>query len=331
MFPFAPMSFSITTWPQDSLIFCAIRRPNTSGEPPGEVPTMILTAFTGYWAAAGTGASAATARARRRRMPSMLDRSETRVTLQHGHHLVVEQCDRAQRLLQAEVAESELPDEIVRARFGELLLHVFGRALGRAGERAPVLGDRVEFPRARVPVTDPQERGKIGEALVPATVRPARKRASLACVLSDDDKPPEPHPRQGRLAARVSPDRAKPLEAGPELCDRVEADHVHAAPRGALGGLRRMHAVPQRRMRFLQRGNGERQAPLSALRRDRDRTFAQAFEDEPDHFLVHLLRLRRIDVEETHLGGQRAAAESDVQPSAAHLVEHADLLEQPQA
>ncbi len=64
-----------------------------------------------------------------------------------------------------------------------------------------------------------------------------------------------------------------------------------------------MHAVPQRRMRLLQRRNGERQAPLSALRRDRDRAFAQGFEDETEHFLVHLLRLRRIDVEEADLGG----------------------------
>src|SRR5882762_4139055 len=152
MFPFAPMRFSTTTWPQDSLIFCAIRRPNTSGEPPGEVPTIILTAFTGYWAAAGNGASAATARARRRRMPSMLDRRETRITLQHGHHLAGEQRDRAQRLLERQVAEGELADEIVRAGLVHLLVHVFGRALGRAGERAPVLGDRVEFRRTRVPV-----------------------------------------------------------------------------------------------------------------------------------------------------------------------------------
>jgi len=47
MLPFAPMRFSTTTGPQDSLIFCAIRRPKTSGEPPGEVPTMILTVFEG--------------------------------------------------------------------------------------------------------------------------------------------------------------------------------------------------------------------------------------------------------------------------------------------
>src|SRR5258706_9318644 len=129
------MRFSTTPWPQDSLIFCAIRRPNTSGEPPGEVPTMILTAFTGYWAAAVTGASSATARARRRRMPSMLDRGETRVALQHGHHLACEQRDRAQRLLERKVAEGELADEIIRARFGELLLHVFGRPLARSPAR----------------------------------------------------------------------------------------------------------------------------------------------------------------------------------------------------
>ena len=48
MFPFAPMRFSITTGPQDSLIFWAIRRANTSGEPPGEVPTTILTVLAGY-------------------------------------------------------------------------------------------------------------------------------------------------------------------------------------------------------------------------------------------------------------------------------------------
>src|SRR5258705_175289 len=47
IFPFAPIRFSTTTAPQDSLIFCAIRRANTSGEPPGEVPTTILTVFDG--------------------------------------------------------------------------------------------------------------------------------------------------------------------------------------------------------------------------------------------------------------------------------------------
>src|SRR5258708_38646769 len=181
------MRFSTTTWPQDSLIFCAIRRPNTSGEPPGEVPTMILTAFTGYWAAAVTGASSATARARRRRMPSMLDRGETRDALQHGHHLACEQRDRAQRLLERKVAEGELADEIIRARFGELLLHVLGRALGRAGERASVLGDGVEFRRARVPGADRQRRGRISEPLVPAPGSPSRNRARRLFGFSGHD------------------------------------------------------------------------------------------------------------------------------------------------
>src|SRR3979490_2937871 len=140
MFPFAPMRFSTTTAPQDSLIFCAIRRANTSGEPPGEVPTTILTVFAGYWAAAGSGARTPIARARRRRrVPRISDRGETRGALQHRHHLVGEKPDRAQRLLQGEVAEGELADEVVGARFRELRTYVFGDALGVAGKRAPVL------------------------------------------------------------------------------------------------------------------------------------------------------------------------------------------------
>src|SRR5882762_9356834 len=105
----------------------------------------------------------------------MSDRGETRGALQHRHHLVGEKPDRAQRLLKAEIPERELPDEIVRAGFGKLPLHVFGRFVRRAGKRPPVLGDRFEFRRPRMPVADSQQRRKKREALVPALVGAARR------------------------------------------------------------------------------------------------------------------------------------------------------------
>src|SRR6266853_6546586 len=84
-------------------------------------------------------------------------------------------------------------------------------------------------------------------------------------------------------------------------------------------------------MRLLQRRNREREAPLlSALLAHRDRAFPEALEHEADDFLERLFRLRRIDVEEAHLRAERATAERELQPPAAHLVEHADLFEQPQ-
>src|SRR3989441_956529 len=104
----------------------------------------------------------------------MSDRGETRGVLQHRHHLVGEKPDRAQRLLKAEIPERELPDEIVRARFLELRPYVPGDAFGVAGKRPPVLGDRFEFSRPRMPVADSHERRKKREALVPALVGAAR-------------------------------------------------------------------------------------------------------------------------------------------------------------
>src|SRR6267143_1489833 len=110
----------------------------------------------------------------------MSDRGETRGAPQHRHHLVGEKPDRAQRLFLREVAEGELADEVVRARFLELRPYVPGDVLRVAGKRPPVLGDRFEFRRPRMPVADSQQGRKKREALVPALVGAARRAARSA-------------------------------------------------------------------------------------------------------------------------------------------------------
>ena len=60
----------------------------------------------------------------------MSGRGETCGTLQHRHHLGREQADRAQRLLESEVAKGELADEVVRAGLVHLLVHVLGNVFG---------------------------------------------------------------------------------------------------------------------------------------------------------------------------------------------------------
>jgi hypothetical protein len=84
-------------------------------------------------------------------------------------------------------------------------------------------------------------------------------------------------------------------------------------------------------VRLLQRRNREREPPLATvLLAHRHRAVAQGFEHEADDVLVQVFRLPRIDVEEAHFRSERAAAEGELEPPAAHLVEHADLLEQAQ-
>ena len=108
------------------------------------------------------------------------------------------------------------------------------------------------------------------------------------------------------------------------------ADDVHAGLRGALGAVRIDHAVPERRVRLLQRLELHRHVLVA--------------EELPSKFTASCVSPCRImssasayicgvlgvDAVIAELDRRDAAADAELEPAAAHLVEHADLFGQPQ-
>src|SRR5207244_2634906 len=101
--------------------------------------------------------------------------------------------------------------------------------------------------------------------------------------------------------------------------------------RRALGAFRRMDAVPDRRMRFLQRRDLHGQiAEGESLAVEIEHLVAQALQYELDRLGIDLLRLFGFDAVIFKLDRDRAAAEAQLETPAAELIEHANLFEQPQ-
>ena len=107
--------------------------------------------------------------------------------------------------------------------------------------------------------------------------------------------------------------------------------HVQALAGGALGAVGRMRAVPQRRMRLLQRLDLHRHVlELVVLAVPGQRLGRERLEDQLQPLGIDLLPVLGVLPVVGNLVGHRAAAETDLQPPAAHVIEHADFLQHPQ-
>ena len=103
------------------------------------------------------------------------------------------------------------------------------------------------------------------------------------------------------------------------------------ALRRTLGAVRRMNAVPDRRIRLLQRFERHRHIVEREVLAVEIQTFhGKAFEDELKAFAVDFLRRIGVFAIDRRLDQRRAAAQTNFKPSAADLVEHANLLDQAQ-
>src|SRR5205085_9458611 len=102
-----------------------------------------------------------------------------------------------------------------------------------------------------------------------------------------------------------------------------------AGRRRALHARRRGRAVPQRRMRLLPRLDFERHLVEAVeLAVKVERAALQAAHDHLERFGEHSWRLIRIDAVVARLDRRDAAADAELEAPAAHLVEHADFLDQ---
>ncbi len=129
----------------------------------------------------------------------------------------------------------------------------------------------------------------------------------------------------------LRPDGTIAIDGKARLLGRVEAHHVEVAPRRALGALGHVHAVPDGRMRLLQRRELHRHVVEGkVLALEVEHFLREPLEHEIDSFRVDLLRDVGIGAVILDLDRDRAATEADLQPAAAELVDHADFLDQPQ-
>src|SRR4051812_6488331 len=95
---------------------------------------------------------------------------------------------------------------------------------------------------------------QVGEARVPGEVGATRQCQRRDVAWRNDDEAAEAElgqDRRGRMD--LLPDGPVALDGKPRLVCRIEADDVEATPGGALGTFGRMQAIPDRRMRLLQR------------------------------------------------------------------------------
>src|SRR5262249_57252599 len=100
----------------------------------------------------------------------------------------------------------------------------------------------------------------------------------------------------GRSCVNLRPDGPIAIDGKPGFVRRVETDHVEIAARRALGALRRMNAIPDRGMRFLQRLDFHRHAAEGkspAL--EVEHLVGQSLEHKVDRLRVDLLPVRWMD------------------------------------
>ena len=202
----------------------------------------------------------------------------------------------------------------------------------RAGDALPALDQQIEGRGTGMRLRPSVPAEQMREACVPDEVGAARQSRRCRIARRHNDEAAEAElGERDRARVNLRPDGAIAIDGEPGFIRRIETDHVEIAARGALGALRRVHAIPDRGMRFLQRLDFHRHAAEGespAL--EVEHLVGQSREHELDRLGVDLLRLLRIDAVIFELDRRGAAPEADFEAPAAQLVEHADFLDQPQ-
>ena len=138
-----------------------------------------------------------------------------------------------------------------------------------------------------------------------------------------------------RAAPGLAPRRAVGVGDRPGARRRLVADDVGPVGGRPGHGVRPAQAVPERRMGLLRRAQHHRHVcgpVIFALEAEiaARRGVGQPLQDEIETFPVHCRGLGRIEIEERDLDRRDAAPDAEIEPPAAHPVEHADLLDQAQ-
>ncbi len=235
-----------------------------------------------------------------------------------------------ERLASASVMspKEELADEVIGAGLRHLLADDLGHRARRPAQ-APGIGDHAgELPGPRVHRRAAVLLEQRVEAVVPHRVRALGQVRRRSVGVGDHQHAAEPEFRHPAGATALGPGGAVVVAEAAGRGDAVEADDVEALLGATHSAVVGMYAVPDRRMRLLQRLHLHRyivEAEMLAL--EAHCLLAQPLHDDGERLVVDVARLGRVGAVEIELDRRGTPAEADIEPAAAHLIEHADFLD----
>jgi len=131
-------------------------------------------------------------------------------------------------------------------------------------------------------------------------------------------------------SAKVPPLQPIPFDDCTRGFGRLQGHDVGAFERGPISSIRGKHTIPERRIWSLYRFQHHRYfVEFVELAAEREFVRRQSLLDDPQGFRKLTRPVRWIDPEEADLDGRNAATYAELETAAAHLVQHADLFDQP--
>ena len=125
---------------------------------------------------------------------------------------------------------------------------------------------------------------------MPDRVGPAGNRTRGRIRLGDEDEAAETHQRKRLGAPGVAPCLAKTIEARPDCGRGVEAHHLESVAGRPRRAVRRVDAIPHRRMRLLPRLELHRHIfEMKEIAMERQRPLGEPLEHELERLAVHLV------------------------------------------
>ncbi len=263
--------------------------------------------------------------------------------LQLRHHFGAHQLERAQRLLKRQIAEEQIGEQIVQTELVGLAFDFGQHRLRAAGDRHAILLPLLEGHAAR------HQSPHLGLVLGVLFAQPVQtadvvvdirlgELARLLVGLRHHDVPQRAD-RRAAFELRLRLQRAATLgqciairvDVDLGVVGRTVGDKMHAViarPRGA-GGVRR--AVPECRMRLLQRPQRHRHVLVGIVRaRMAERVVGQRGGQAVERIDKDVARFRRGNLVIGEFIRRHPAAHADFEPPVAEMVEDADLLGEPQ-
>ena len=232
-----------------------------------------------------------------------------------------------------EIAEGELADEIAGAGLARHGVDPVGNRAGRARDRAAIRNQRVEILRqARKARLGAMQLPQFHEACVERRPGAAAERHRLVIAVGRDHETVDAHQRQPlERIPRCGPLAAKAIGDLAHFRQRPAANDVDRILRRPCRAFGHGHRVPQWRMRQLRGLHVDRDfGELIVLAREIDLVLRQRLHDDLIGLDIDRRRQIGVDAEIVQLMRRGAAADADLEPAMAQMIEHTDFFGEPQ-
>lgn len=242
------------------------------------------------------------------------------------HDLTRKEFDGRLALGEAEIAECELADGVVRAGLFDLGAEPFTDRRGRTGHALAAGHHVVEVRRAGMLLRASVLAKQMGEARMPYGIGAARHGQRMVVRFRDHDKARDAELGQRSVGVQIAPDPDIGVRRQARVLGRIEAHRAQTPARGALSRVGRVDAVPDRRMRLLKRLDLPRHGiKLECGPGMAEHRLGDGLDDQFERLAVDALGFFRLLAEIHQLDWRGAAAKAHLQAAAAHLIEHANF------